>query len=316
MASPMGCCARSTDRARIATCAGDSRRRSRSSAAPGLRTGRGSQRPPRDRTCRHTAAAPGLRTGRGSQPHRHVRRCRQAGLRPVYGPGEDRNLRIRGGAARCGSLLRPVYGPGEDRNKAARRITDDSDDTLRPVYGPGEDRNSTIPRIAARVFSVAAPGLRTGRGSQLGILIGHELTPLRAAPGLRTGRGSQPHIKPATDEELPRCARSTDRARIATRPPRRVGPAHPSCARSTDRARIATTSSSGSTTDGIALRPVYGPGEDRNSRYGTLALADLAGCARSTDRARIATVPTWPSCPGVPAAPGLRTGRGSQVERL
>ena len=180
---------------------------------------------------------------------------------------------------------------------------------LRPVYGPGEDRNLTVDRW--RGGSPPASGLRTGRGSQRRAAHPAPMARHGPASGLRTGRGSQRGLahsrclRPisscvrSTDRariatwrrraEYPSdgCVRSTDRARIATAVTSRGRPWRPSCVRSTDRARIATRWHHSSRHADV-LRPVYGPGEDRNP-------SDCGGSAR-TPR----------------PASGLRTGRGSQ----
>jgi hypothetical protein len=111
-------------------------------------------------------AAPGRRTGRGSQR----RILRQVGivvdieLRPVAVPGEDRN-RFGGHSTRPTRTLRPVAVPGEDRN-VVPRVPALGVIRLRPVAVPGEDRNTDPLKIVGNAVNDAAPGRRTGRGSQ------------------------------------------------------------------------------------------------------------------------------------------------------
>ena len=39
-----------------------------------------------------------------------------AGLHPVFGPGEDRNVSEQDHPVQAAARLHPVFGPGEDRN--------------------------------------------------------------------------------------------------------------------------------------------------------------------------------------------------------
>ena len=162
-----------------------------------------------------------------------------------------------------------------------------------------------------------------------------------AAPGVRAGRGSQPDQHAGTGPAAGRCARRTRWARIATATPTSFRPhpqpLRPAYALGEDRNPIRWERRVCST----RLRPAYALGEDRNrgesdpiEKYGVLRPAYALGEDRNNLDALTVSPHRIPAAPGVragrgedrnscmvsrwshraSAAPGVRAGRGSQHE--
>ncbi|MEU4472468.1 hypothetical protein [Micromonospora sp. NPDC023888] len=112
-------------------------------------------------------------------------------LRPVFGPGEDRNSKSCAVAMRVSVTLRPVLGPGEDRNEGTGRDTRPCRGCAR-FFGPGEGRNAFT--IANKVlWTLAAPVPGPGVDGNRAMEVLDVLPVIGAAPGSRTGPARIPN---------------------------------------------------------------------------------------------------------------------------